>query len=683
MNCITYIYNNPYGGSGYVSGTTCNQVTGAFTLNNGDEICMDNEHPIVLCDNLSIGDTCVVTATPTPSVTRTPAITPTATSTPTNTATPTNTTTPSPTATNNAVCNSSITLSGWADPSYDGVYEYNGIGYWGCCFGVYPGATGGQSYMTYKKSGINQYIAWSTAGFPAGWVIVPPTFVSASALTTTTNTLTIGGINYPKAGTTTSGAYLSYPSVCPTLTPSVTQTSTPTTTPTATIGTTPTNTPSNSATLTPTATPTNTQTATTPPVCPSQMILTNTGLQAPYSGTYNRDTYVYTGSSFQGGYVTSGTFIFNTGADPLDGKLYSVWSSYVSGTTWLNAVHVQGTSDRFNTLITTGGSLSMGGVRVSGGTGFQQSTSNPVIGGVVFPLQGTGVNGAYISYPISCPTPTPTLSPTTTPTITPTQTVTPTCSTFTTQYMFSEPQGSTGIKFTLYDNPDFTGNANAVCDYTISGDTYVLGSGNIIPFITTMASGDHTHTYNGIPDITGFTVNSVVPVCPCVNVIFNQITPTPSATPTLTPTNTSTPTTTPQTTSTPTPSVTATNTATPTTTSTLTATPSSTPSSDVINVYVKYINSLPGGDLQYSKNFGSNITLGPVTSTSCDFTFAITGTLNIFDEFRFSNTNTRAIAGSTSVCPDGPGGFACEYNYTVLGLGNQNVYMTIDGNLAC
>jgi len=130
---------------------------------------------------------------------------------------------------------------------------------------------------------------------------------------------------------------------------------------------------------------------------------------------------------------------------------------------------------------------------------------------------------------------------------------------------------------------------------------------------------------------------------------------------------------------TPTPTLTKTPTATPT----LTPSPSNTPPSDIINVYVKWIGSLPSGNLQYNRNFGENITLGPVLSQLCDFTYTITGTINIFDEFRFSMSDTRAIAGSTSICPDGPGGFGCEFNYTVLGLGNQNVYLTIDGNLAC
>jgi hypothetical protein len=134
--------------------------------------------------------------------------------------------------------------------------------------------------------------------------------------------------------------------------------------------------------------------------------------------------------------------------------------------------------------------------------------------------------------------------------MTPTQTVTPTCGTFTTQYMQSTQQGNKDIRFTLFDNPDFTGNANAVCDYTITG-TYNIDGGAINqPYTTIMANNDHNHTYDTGFNISGFTISSVVPVCPCVLVVFNQITPTPSATPTLTPTNTSTTTQTPSSTST-------------------------------------------------------------------------------------------------------------------------------------
>jgi hypothetical protein len=120
--------------------------------------------------------------------------------------------------------------------------------------------------------------------------------------------------------------------------------------------------------------------------------------------------------------------------------------------------------------------------------------------------------------------------------------------------------GCSNFDLGLFDNPDFTGNANAVCDYVVSGTAYG-DLGTIFSGTETISSGDHIHTFNLssvlLPGecVSGFTVNSVVPVCPCVNVIFQFITPTPSATPTLTPTTTPTITSTPtgtQTTPTPT-----------------------------------------------------------------------------------------------------------------------------------
>jgi hypothetical protein len=105
--------------------------------------------------------------------------------------------------------------------------------------------------------------------------------------------------------------------------------------------------------------------------------------------------------------------------------------------------------------------------------------------------------------------------------------------------MSSEIQGTKDIRYTLYDNPDFTGNANAVCDYTITGTFNIDGGAINQPYTTIMAQNDHNHTYDTGSNITGFTITSVVPVCPCVNVIFQFITPTPSATPTITPTTTS------------------------------------------------------------------------------------------------------------------------------------------------
>jgi hypothetical protein len=182
-------------------------------------------------------------------------------------------------------------------------------------------------------------------------------------------------------------------------------------------------------------------------------------------------------------------------------------------------------------------------------------------------------------------------------------------------------------------------------------------------------------------------------------------TPTPTPTSTLTPTPTGTPTPTPSPTPTntftPTPTPTATNTPTPTPTPTLTptSTPTPPPPTDTptptptpiptptptaateLFVYAKYINNQSLGDLQYSVNNGSPVNIGPVTTLSCDHFHTITG-LNVGDDVDFTDTNTQAIAGSTTTCPSGPGGFGCTYSYSVVS-GAQYVYITVDGLNAC
>ena len=103
-NCYTFC--NETGGSNYVSGTTCDGIVQAYTLNFGDCICMDLDYPLITCDNPIFSGVCVPsTPTPTPTPTNTatptntPTYTPTTTNTPTNTNTPTATITPSPSPT--------------------------------------------------------------------------------------------------------------------------------------------------------------------------------------------------------------------------------------------------------------------------------------------------------------------------------------------------------------------------------------------------------------------------------------------------------------------------------------------------------------------------------------------------------------------------------------------------------
>jgi len=280
------------------------------------------------------------------------------------------------------------------------------------------------------------------------------------------------------------------PPVTPTQTPS--QTTTPT--PSVTFGLTPTPTPSPTNTQTPTITPSPTITPTSTQIC------------------FDCYQYSYTAT-------TSGIFTFTMCDGTVEGDSLSE-----GGTATVNCSTFSG-----------------GGIR-------DGQISGP----------GIIVRGAPCSIcPTSTPTPTPTSTPTSTPQVTPTntntptQTNTPTCGTFTTQYMQSSQQGNKDIRFTLFDNPDFTGNANALCDYTITGTFNIDGGAINQPYTTIMVNNDHNHTYDTGSNITGFTISSVVPVCPCVNVVFNQITPTPTSTANTTPTPTGTQPVTPTITATP------------------------------------------------------------------------------------------------------------------------------------
>jgi hypothetical protein len=126
-------------------------------------------------------------------------------------------------------------------------------------------------------------------------------------------------------------------------------------------------------------------------------------------------------------------------------------------------------------------------------------------------------------------------------------------------------------------------------------------------------------------------------------------------------------------------STTTTTTDAPTTTTTTEATTTTTTDAGtVLYVYGRYINT--NGDLQYSLNFGGNVNIGPLPS-GCSFITTII--CDVGDEFTFSDVGGKLIASSTTVCPDGPGGFGCDASYSVLSSGTQYVYLTINGDITC
>lgn len=281
-------------------------------------------------------------------------------------------------------------------------------------------------------------------------------------------------------------------------------------------------------------------------------------------------------------------------------------------------------------------------------------------------------------------TPTISLTPsvTKTPTHTPTPTVTPTCGTFTTQYLKSEIQGNNNIRFRLYDNPDFTGNANAVCDYTFSGTYDILNGAINQPYSTVMVTNDHDHSYNTGHHITGYTITAITLACNCVNVISNVITPTPTPTQTMTQTPTTTTTTTLTTTQTPTNTSTPTTTQTQTPTGTISVTPTQTPTPSVTNpggqlyIYARYINT--SQEFGYTLNGGSYLGIGEPTSSSCLYVATISGLVN-GDVLVFQTLLSCSINGDTADCPNSTTG--CSYTHTFVGT--QYIYITVDASNCC
>jgi hypothetical protein len=119
-----------------------------------------------------------------------------------------------------------------------------------------------------------------------------------------------------------------------------------------------------------------------------------------------------------------------------------------------------------------------------------------------------------------------------------------------------------------------------------------------------------------------------------------------------------------------------------TSTSSTTTTSSTTEPPTQLLVYAKYITAPSAGSLQFSINGGPNFNAGAIPTSSCNYMFTISG-ITAGDSIAFSDTNTQAIAGSTSVCPSGPGGFGCTYNYSVLVSGSQTAYISVDGVNVC
>lgn len=431
----------------------------------------------------------------------TPSATPTLT--PTNTMTPTNTTTPNPVCPNElTISNYTGTTSGYELSAFNGTYIYETIGFYNTMTNTFSGGTApdGYDYIVYKKVSDNRYIYFQYS--PNVWIIAidynPPSFSNLMQQTS----ILISPFGYPKSGPTyTNSGYLTYPSVCPTSTP--TNTTTPSVTPTNTQ--TSTVTPTN--TVTPSITPSQTPNA----VCPEEFTISDSTTSAIDNGTYTR-TRVTGSTSFQYGYyrfdtaISASTYVLGQAPDGYDYPIYQVDNNgdFNTFARMFNSSNVdrgwsvteQSPNPLTNPVI--GGNvrgnfnnIQQGNVRYpeSGLQSFSASTGAPSSG------------SCYITYSAICPTTTPTPSNTSTPTntltptntstpnvtLTPTNTMTPTVSPTNTATPSSTPPCLATITIdNNSSNMDIDGvSVNLVPITYVSGDNFSVAPGDFGTFSTT------------------------------------------------------------------------------------------------------------------------------------------------------------------------------------------------------
>lgn len=334
-------------------------------------------------------------------LTPTPSITPTQTKTPTQT--PTISLTPTITPTQNQICPEQIVVSNATNALYNGtynrLYSWTGgtfdDGWYRAetirCFN--DGQLNGISYPVYGRFDGTSYFTLIAQSFALPstdfrlWSIIqdntyyipnkPCGLATSGSLGLSLSSETSSGYSYPARGQQASG-YISYPSVCPTTTPTPTVTSTPTITPTNTI--------------TPSITPTTTQ---TPTITPS---ITPTQTKVSFGGTYySASTYCDACNNVNGNFVT----LYTTGATLCDDTVEFVYlDSNLTLPAGPGAIAWTGLCANPNTLA-SGELLSSGEI------------DDYILCGICFTPTPTRT-------PTMTPTPTKTTTPTVTPSITPT-----------------------------------------------------------------------------------------------------------------------------------------------------------------------------------------------------------------------------------------------------------------------
>ena len=586
MSCNLYVHNDPIGGTKNISGTTCSGTVQQYYLTYGQSACMDDSKPLINLNGLVISGSCLP-------------VTP----------------TPSPTPPDYCVFTGFTYFTKPFQCPNNGQFYDDVYGRW-------------LLQVDSRTYGLNGHI--------------PITFVMSNGTNVQNVTIPSGQtftdfiyprINFVYTSTgCTSNLYSDYfiQSIvgnytdCPS-TPTPTASLQPTPTPTNTE--TPTNTMTPTQTITPTRTSTVTPTQTPNPVCPEELVVTNSSSGLLDNGTYSRQ-YVSSGSSFFYGYAhqdttTSGYIILGTAPDGFNYPIYQL-----SGGGDINTFYWCGSgtlTGSWRAMEQTQNILSSGSTWIGAST--QIDGNSITVGSIKYPATGQKIVG-YISYPPICPTTTPTpsitASPTVTPTITPTNTITPTITptntstptntqtiTPTTTNTNTPTKTSTPTPTRSYYPLQlnyvgeiteciscYNGYVSQITVYLpATGDTYP-DVGSIVysnSSLTTPFDGDGRWWYGNITGGYSYLIQNntgkVLSIYDC-NSCPTQ-TPTQTITPTQTPTISLTPSITPSlsvtitptttTTLTLTASVTPTNTNTPTNTPTNTITPSVTPTNTITN----------------------------------------------------------------------------------------------------
>ena len=405
MSCNIYTHNDPFGGTKYISGTTCDGTVAYYYLTIGQSICMNDDKPIINLNNLQLSGSCFP-VTPTPS------------------------TTPLENCYFSAF---TYTTTPYQCPN-DGLIYYDTYGKFklyatnnGVVTSQHPGLSfilsngtdfetvtieSGQEFTEFVYPKINFFYTDSgcvSTTYPDWFIYTPPVTNCLLFTPTPTVTPTITPTKTSTPTPTTTTTLTLTPTNTNTPTSTLTPTVTPTNTNTPTITTTPTVTPTN--TNTPTVTPTNTNTPSTTPIsCCDELIFSgkNSSFSA-FTGTYYKQP-------MDGNYYAylDDSPAFTVKCTQFNGLYWSVWKSANNDVIIFSEQSVTWrVVDNQSSLVNCNSFLS--------GFTYQNITNQSVIdcNGLQVPAETNNSNYS-LSYS-NCGIPlTPTPTKTSTPTVTPT-----------------------------------------------------------------------------------------------------------------------------------------------------------------------------------------------------------------------------------------------------------------------